>query len=162
MGAIALLGALVCVSPAVAQDDTPQSAPLVMNWRTVTWDPPAPNRPRFPTGLQNAQITIDPGTGSPTYLARFPARSRFEMHWHTYTETAVVMEGTVDIVLDGTRHTAARAATSSFPARRTTPGSCRRTAMSFCSRVGTGPPIFISSNRRAGNVGTKPAVFAIV
>ena len=28
------------------------------------------------------------------------------MHWHTYTETAVVMEGTVDIVLDGTRHTA--------------------------------------------------------
>ncbi|MDE0827622.1 MAG: cupin domain-containing protein [Vicinamibacterales bacterium] len=106
MGAIVLSGALVCVSPAEAQNHTPQPAPLVMNWKTVTWDPPAPDRPRFPTGLQNAQITIDPGTGGPTYLARFPAGSRFEMHWHTYTETAVVMEGTVDIVLDGTRHTA--------------------------------------------------------
>jgi len=106
IGAIVLSGALVCVSPAESQSDTPQPAPLVMNWQTVTWDPPAPERPRFPTGLQNAQITIDPKTGGPTYLARFPAGSRFEMHWHTYTETAVVMEGTVDIVLDGTRHTA--------------------------------------------------------
>jgi hypothetical protein len=34
--------------------------------------------------------------------------------------------------------------------------------MSFCSRVGMGPQISISSNRSARNVGAKPAVFAIV
>ena len=28
------------------------------------------------------------------------------MHWHTHTETVVVLEGAVDIVMDGTRYTA--------------------------------------------------------
>ncbi|MCY4028380.1 MAG: cupin domain-containing protein, partial [Acidobacteria bacterium] len=39
-------------------------------------------------------------------LARFPAGSEFAMHWHTHTETVVVLEGAVDIVMDGTRYTA--------------------------------------------------------
>lgn len=29
------------------------------------------------------------------------------MHWHTYTETVVILEGAVDIILDGIRYTAA-------------------------------------------------------
>jgi quercetin dioxygenase-like cupin family protein len=28
------------------------------------------------------------------------------MHWHTYTETVVVLQGTVSITLDGEEHTA--------------------------------------------------------
>ena len=80
-------------------------SPLVINWKTADWGPPT-NRPRFPTGLRNAPITTDLATGGVTYLARFPAGSRFELHWHTYTETVVVLDGTVDIVMEGVRHTA--------------------------------------------------------
>ena len=90
---------------AAAQDGAAQQAPLVMNWRTAEWGPSS-DRPRFPAGLRNASIATDPETGGPTYLARFPAGSRFEMHWHSFTETVVIMEGAVDIILDGTRHTA--------------------------------------------------------
>ncbi len=104
LSALVLSGWLVPV--ASAQEETPQPSPLVMNWKSAVWDPPGPDRPRFPAGLRNSQIAVDPNTGGPTYLARFPAGSRFEMHWHTYAETAVVMEGAVDIILDGTRHTA--------------------------------------------------------
>ena len=89
-----------------AQSATPPAqAPLVMNWKSVEWGPPS-ERPGFPAGLRNAPIATDPETEGPTYLARFPAGSRFKMHWHTHTETVVVLEGNVDIILDGTRHTA--------------------------------------------------------
>ena len=79
--------------------------PLVLQWETADWGPPS-DRPGFPAGLRNAAIATDPATGGPTYLARFPAGSEFAMHWHTYTETVVVLEGAVDIVMDGTRYTA--------------------------------------------------------
>lgn len=79
--------------------------PVVMNWKTAEWGPPT-SRPGFPEGLRNASIARDPETDGVTYLARFPAGSRFEMHWHTYTETVVILRGAVDINLDGTEHTA--------------------------------------------------------
>ena len=76
-----------------------------MHWETADWGPPS-DRPGFPPGLRNAPIATDPDTGGPTYLARFPAGSRFAMHWHTFTETVVVLEGSVDITLDGVTQTA--------------------------------------------------------
>ncbi len=76
-----------------------------MHWETADWGPPS-DRPSFPPGLRNAPIATDPDTGGPTYLARFPAGSRFAMHWHTFTETVVVLEGSVDITLDGVTQTA--------------------------------------------------------
>ncbi len=88
-----------------AQAPTALEAPVVMNWRAAEWGPPT-NRPRYPAGLRNAPISTDPGTGGVTYLARFPASTRFDMHWHTHTETVVVLKGAVDIILDGTRRTA--------------------------------------------------------
>ena len=91
------------VAAQTTAQDTPE--PFVMNWETAEWGPPS-NRPRFPEGLRNAPVATDPTTGGPTYLARFPAGSRFDMHWHTYTETVIVLEGAVDIILDGIRHTA--------------------------------------------------------
>jgi quercetin dioxygenase-like cupin family protein len=78
---------------------------LVMNWESVEWEPPS-SRPGFPDGLRNAPVANDPETGGITYLARFPAGSRFDMHWHTYTETVVVLQGSVDVVIEGTRYTA--------------------------------------------------------
>ena len=79
--------------------------PVVMNWETAEWGPPT-SSPGFPAGLRNASIAHDPETDGITYLARFPAVSRFEMHWHTYTETVVILQGAVDINLDGTEYTA--------------------------------------------------------
>ena len=103
-GIMLALSVLTSAAPAVAQEDSSQE-PLVVNWRTVEWGPPS-DRAGFPAGLRNAPLATDPQTGGPTYLARFPAGSRFEMHWHTHTETVVVLQGTVDIVLDGQRYTA--------------------------------------------------------
>ena len=82
------------------------TTPLVLQWEAADWGPPSSSRPGFPAGIRNAPIATDPETGGPTYLARFPAGSEFAMHWHTYTETVVVLEGAVDIVMDGTRYTA--------------------------------------------------------
>ena len=61
-----------------------------------------------------AQDTFDPGVvhwetadwGPPTHRPGFPAGSAFAMHWHTHTETLVVLEGTVDVTLDGKLYTA--------------------------------------------------------
>ena len=58
-----------------------------------------------------------PETGGPTYLARFPAGSEFAMHWHTYTETVVVLQGAVDIFMDGTHHTATAGSYIIIPGR---------------------------------------------
>ena len=88
-----------------SESQSNELAPLVLDWQDAVWVAPA-DRPGFPTGIQNAPIVTDPETGGPTYLARFPAGSRFEAHWHTFTETVVVLAGTVDIVLDGQRRTA--------------------------------------------------------
>ena len=93
------------------------TTPLVLQWEAADWGPPSSSRPGFPAGIRNAPIATDPETGGPTYLARFPAGSEFAMHWHTYTETVVVLEGAVDIVMDGTRHTATAGSYVIIPGR---------------------------------------------
>ena len=90
--------------PAVTQEPAAQE-PLVMNWQDAEWGPPS-NQPRFPAGLRNAPVATDPATDGPTYLARFPAGSEFEMHWHTHTETVMILEGSVFLIMAGERYTA--------------------------------------------------------
>ncbi|MCY4119873.1 MAG: cupin domain-containing protein [Acidobacteria bacterium] len=100
-----------------AQDEVQHGVtPLVLDWKAADWGPPS-IRPGFPAGIRNAPIATDPETGGPTYLARFPAGSEFAMHWHTYTETVVVLEGAVDIVMDGTRYTATSGSYIIIPGR---------------------------------------------
>ena len=105
IGGIGAALALGVSATAAVQDTTAELVPLVMHWEAADWGPPT-NTPGFPQGIRNAPIATDPDTGGPTYLARFPAGSRFDMHWHTSTETVVVLEGAVDITLDGASHTA--------------------------------------------------------
>ncbi len=102
LGALLVLGTAAAIT---AQDTQETLDPLVMHWETADWGPPT-NRPGFPPGLRNAPVVTDPQTGGPTYFARFPAGSEFAMHWHTRTETLVVLEGTVDVTLDGKLYTA--------------------------------------------------------
>lgn len=105
----------LAAAPAAAQEVEHGVTPLVLHWEAADWGPPT-DRPGFPAGLRNAPIATDPETGGPTYLARFPAGSAFAMHWHTHTETVVVLEGAVDIVMDGTRRTAAAGSYVIIPA----------------------------------------------
>ena len=105
-GLVAVAGLLASSVPgAVAQEVEHGRTPLVLQWEEADWGPPT-SRPGFPAGLRNADIATDPDTGGPTYLARFPAGSEFAPHWHSYTETVLVLEGGLDIVMDGTRYTA--------------------------------------------------------
>ena len=117
--AYALAAALAAGLPSAAagQEAVPHGVtPLVVQWQDANWGPPS-DRPGFPAGLRNAPIATDPETGGPTYLARFPAGSDFAMHWHTYTETVVVLEGAVDIEMDGTRYTATAGSYVIIPGR---------------------------------------------
>ena len=112
------LAAATALAPplAAAQEVRHGVTPLVLQWEAADWGPPT-DRPGFPAGLRNAPIATDPVTGGPTYLARFPAGSEFAMHWHTFTETVVVLEGAVDIVMDGTRHTATAGSYAIIPGK---------------------------------------------
>ena len=117
--AFVLAAALAAALPSAAgaQEETRHGVtPLVLQWEAADWGPPS-SRPGFPAGIRNAPIATDPETGGPTYLARFPAGSEFAMHWHTYTETVVVLEGAVDIVMDGTRYTATAGSYVIIPGR---------------------------------------------
>ena len=106
MKAKVVAGALALAMPAYADAQSAPSqpsAPLVVDFRDVTWGPPG-NTPRFPAGVQTVQLGVDPGSGGPTYLARFPAGSHFDLHWHTHDEYVVVMSGRVTIVLGDEAH----------------------------------------------------------
>ena len=60
------------VSPAAgACQAAPTESALVIDFRNADWGPPG-TTPRFPLGVQTAQLGIDPDNGGPTYLARFP------------------------------------------------------------------------------------------
>ena len=112
------LVAVLMAPPAVAaaQEVEHGVSPLVLQWEAADWGPPT-STPGFPAGIRNAPIATDPETGGPTYLARFPAGSEFAPHWHTYTETVVVLEGAVDIVMGGNRYTATAGSYVIIPAK---------------------------------------------
>lgn len=78
--------------------------PTVINIGEVEWSTPG-YRPCFPQGVQTKQLGADPENSGPSYFARFPAGSQFEIHWHTHSEYVVVVSGTGAIILADKRHT---------------------------------------------------------
>ena len=89
--------------PTAAVSQEPTEAPFVLNYRDAQWGPPG-TTPRFPQGVQTAQLGVDPDNGGPIYLARFPTGSHFDLHWHTAAEYVVVVQGRVTIVLGEETH----------------------------------------------------------
>lgn len=82
---------------------SPEDEPLALNLVDVNWGPPG-NTPRFPRGVQTAQLGVDPDNGGPSYYAKFPAGSHFDLHWHTHAEYVAVVSGPVTIVLGDETH----------------------------------------------------------
>jgi quercetin dioxygenase-like cupin family protein len=93
----------VTAMPADAVAQAPTEGPFVINFRDAEWGRPG-NTPRFPKGVQTAQLGVDPDNGGPIYLARFPTGSHFDLHWHTNAEYVVVLQGAVTIVLGEETH----------------------------------------------------------
>ena len=69
----------------------------------VEWGPPGGGN-GFPVGVQTARQGVDLETGGVTYYALFPAGSHFDLHWHTYDEYVVVVQGELTIRLGEEDH----------------------------------------------------------
>lgn len=55
----------------------------------------------FPVGVRTQLIATDKSTQGITYYAWFPEGSNFDMHWHSFDEYAVVLQGNVFLNLAG-------------------------------------------------------------
>jgi quercetin dioxygenase-like cupin family protein len=62
---------------------------------TAQWSEPYSGPLGYPKGVQRASLGTDPVSGGETYYARFPAASKFAVHWHSHAEYAVVLRGKV-------------------------------------------------------------------
>lgn len=89
---------------------------LVVNFEDADWGQPG-TRDGFPQGVQSAPLGIDPENGGPTYFARFPAGSHFDLHWHTHAEYVAVLSGAVTIVLGENSHSLSPGSYIVIPAR---------------------------------------------
>jgi quercetin dioxygenase-like cupin family protein len=116
---VVLAAILVSVLPALAEPRAAEPAgerPLALNLADVDWGPPG-DRPRYPQGVRTAQMAVDPLTGGPTYFAKFPAGSHFDLHWHTHVEHVAVMSGEVTLVLGDETHSVSAGGFIVIPAK---------------------------------------------
>jgi mannose-6-phosphate isomerase-like protein (cupin superfamily) len=101
--AIALLGLLSATAAYSHKQSERNSAPeypsAPFRLETAKWSEPYGGPLGYPKGAQRASLGIDSRSGGETYYARFPAGSRFALHWHAHAEYAVVLRGKVTHIL---------------------------------------------------------------
>ena len=104
---ISMLGFVLLTTSGSAQQNkeiaTAESQKTLFRLATAEWSEPYNGPLGYPKGAQRASLGIDPRTGGETYYARFPAGSRFALHWHAYSEYAVVLRGKVTHIVGGKR-----------------------------------------------------------
>ena len=96
---------LLILSPMTAA--APQEsvlAPMAVTLQQIQWGPSGGGN-GFPVGVRSATQGMDPASGGITYYALFPAGSHFDLHWHTYDEFVVIVQGRVTIELGEQTHT---------------------------------------------------------
>ena len=93
-----------CASIQSGRDETSQFASAPFRLETVQWSEPYEGPLGYPKGAQRASVGVDSRSGGETYYARFPAGSRFELHWHAHAEYAVVLRGKVNHILGTDRY----------------------------------------------------------
>ena len=72
---------------------------------TANWSEPYEGPLGYPKGAQRATVSTDAVSGGETYYARFPAGTRFQLHWHAHAEYAAVLRGKVIHTLGTTSQT---------------------------------------------------------
>ena len=108
----ALAGALMWFLSGTAALPDDQGSPKVpsethpppFRLATAQWSEPYSGPQGYPKGAQRASLGIDSVSGGETYYARFPAGSRFELHWHSHAEYAVVLRGKITHILGKERY----------------------------------------------------------
>jgi quercetin dioxygenase-like cupin family protein len=85
-----------CSEKQAQQKTGPESSqPIVFHLETANWSEPYDGPLGYPKGAQRATVSTDAASGGETYYARFPAGTRFQLHWHEHAEYAVVLRGKV-------------------------------------------------------------------
>lgn len=102
LGITLLLGAGHWVSSQNAPDAAAEFPTAPFSLETARWSEPYEGPLGYPKGAQRASLGVDPRSGGETYYARFPAGSRFELHWHSHAEYAVLLPGKVSHILGTT------------------------------------------------------------
>lgn len=59
------------------------------------WGRPYSGPEGYPKGARRAVLTVDPVSHGDTYFAHFPAGTKFEQHWHSNGEYAVLLKGKI-------------------------------------------------------------------
>jgi quercetin dioxygenase-like cupin family protein len=85
------------------QGGTSASPKTLFRLETAQWSEPYNGPLGFPKGAQRVSLNTDARTGGETYYARFPAGTHFALHWHAYSEYAVVLRGKVTHILGAER-----------------------------------------------------------
>ncbi len=99
---IAVLGFLFMTAGGSAQQSkqgATSDSKNLFRLETAQWGEPYNGPLGFPKGAQRVSLNTDSRTGGETYYARFPAGSHFALHWHAYSEYAVVLRGKVTHIL---------------------------------------------------------------
>ena len=90
--------ALLCSTPSYAQERI-LAIPLVKNYEKLTWSPLVPElgerSPRIST------LRIDPRTKSTAVLIRFAGPVHIPLHWHSSSESQMIVKGHVTVDLNG-------------------------------------------------------------
>ena len=96
-------GLAACASSQKAGDTAAEFPSAPFRLETAHWSEPYDGPLGYPEGAQRASVGVDARSGGETYYARFPAGSRFKLHWHAHGEYAVVLRGKVTHILGTAR-----------------------------------------------------------
>src|SRR5436305_12981605 len=77
-----------------------------------------------PPGAESVLLRDDPATGGTEMLVRYPAGHKFEPHWHSANERMVVIEGTMQVEVDGVRKELGPGSYAWLPARKEQKETC--------------------------------------
>jgi mannose-6-phosphate isomerase-like protein (cupin superfamily) len=110
------LGMSDTVGPAVASAGAgagTSASALMLAARELTFVAAA----SLPPGATHAMLRTDPETGGIEHFIRFPAGVEIAAHWHSSSETVLLLEGEATVAIEGEKKVLAAGSYCFFPAR---------------------------------------------
>ena len=95
-------------------------SPILVEPATAAWE-----HERFdPPGAESVVLRDDAQTGGTEMLVRYPAGHKFAPHWHSANERMVVVEGTMQVEVNGVAKTLGPGSYAFMPARQLQKETC--------------------------------------